>query len=320
MNQPFIHRYKPTKLKDFHFDKQLIELIETFIKIDNLNILLTGNSGCGKTSLINCIIKEYYGENYNPFNILTINSLKDQGISYYRTEVKIFCQTQSLIPNKKKFIVLDDIDNINEQSQQVFRNCIDKYSKNIHFLASCCNPLKVIDSFQSRIFIIKINPIQINNLENIFINIKEKEKINITDEAKKFILLISNYSISTLINYLEKFKLINNVITYNIALDVCTNIPFDKLEKYTIFCKNKDNLNEAIESIYSIHNLGYSVIDILDNYFIFLKITTILTENQKFLIIKLITKYITIFYNIHEDIIELSLFTNNLIEILSNQL
>ena len=148
MNQPFIHRYKPTKLKDFHFDKQLIELIETFIKIDNLNILLTGNSGCGKTSLINCIIKEYYGENYNPFNILTINSLKDQGISYYRTEVKIFCQTQSLIPNKKKFIVLDDIDNINEQSQQVFRNCIDKYSNNIHFLASCCNPLKVIDSFQ----------------------------------------------------------------------------------------------------------------------------------------------------------------------------
>ena len=56
--------------------------------------------------------------------------------------------------------------------------------------------------------------------------------------------------------------------------------------------------------------------DILDNYFLFLKSTNILSENEKYLIIKLTCKYITIFYNIHEDEIELSLFTNNLIKIL----
>ena len=30
----------------------------------------------------------------------------------------------------------DDVDIINEQSQQVFRNCIDKYSHNVNFIAS----------------------------------------------------------------------------------------------------------------------------------------------------------------------------------------
>ena len=76
-------------------------------------------------------------------NVLSINSLKEQGIQYYRNELKTFCQTKSVIlPKKKKLVILDDIDNINEQSQQVFRNCIDKYSQNVHFIASCTNTPK----------------------------------------------------------------------------------------------------------------------------------------------------------------------------------
>jgi replication factor C subunit 2/4 len=319
MEQPFIYKYKPLVLKDFEIDTQFIELLEMFINIDNLNILLTGDSGCGKTSLINCIIKEYYKDTYDPINILIINSLKDQGISYYRNEVKTFCQTKSLIPNKKKIIVLDDIDNINDQSQQVFRNCIDKYKNNVHFLASCSNLQKVIDSFQSRIFILKVTPLQLQHLENIYMNVINKENINISDKAKEFILLISNNSITTLINYLEKFKLFDDYITYEIALDMCTNISFNKLHKYTSLCKNEKNLSEAIELICSIYYFGYSVIDILDNYFLFIKFTKLFDDNIKFLIIKLISKYITIFYNIHEDEIELALFTNNLIHLLSKE-
>ena len=90
-------------------------------------------------------------------DILVINSLKEQGIQYYRTEVKTFCQTRCSIQGKKKIVILDDIDNINEQSQQVFRNCIDKYSNNVHFISSCSNIQKVIDSLQSRKIIIKLN-------------------------------------------------------------------------------------------------------------------------------------------------------------------
>ena len=45
------------------------------------------------------------------------------------------------------------------------------------------------------------------------------------------------------------------------------------------------------------------------------KITKQLTEDEKYSIFKYICKYITIFYDIHEDEIELALFTNNLISI-----
>ena len=109
----------------------------------------------------------------------------------------------------KKFIILDDIDFINEQSQQVFRNCIDKYSHKVHFLASCSNTQKVIESIQSRCTIIKLKPISQQYLKTIFNKIKIQEKLNITQNAEKFILNICNNSVRLLINYLEKFKLLN---------------------------------------------------------------------------------------------------------------
>jgi hypothetical protein len=53
--------------------------------------------------------------------------------------------------------------------------------------------------------------------------------------------------------------------------------------------------------------------DILDNYFLFVKTTACLSEDEKYMIVPFICKYITVFHNIHEDEIELALFTNNLI-------
>ena len=177
MNTPYLKKYQPQFYKDFTIDKEYIELLNTMKKIDNLNILLVGDPGCGKTSLIYASIREYYElEKIPTQNIMLINNLKEQGIQYYRTEVKTFCQTPSCIGGKKKFIIIDDIDLINEQSQQVFRNCIDKYNHNVHFLCSCTNMQKVIDSIQSRCAIIKIKPIQKYILKNILKKIKKKRK------------------------------------------------------------------------------------------------------------------------------------------------
>jgi DNA polymerase III delta prime subunit len=319
-NKLLIHKYQPLFFKDFVMDNDIITLLKVMILMDNLNILLIGNMACGKTTLLNSIIREYY-EGYNPKeyeeNILYINSLKEQGIQYYRTDVKTFCQTCSNIKNKKKIIILDDIDLINEQSQQVFRNCIDKYKHNVHFISSCTNIQKVIESIQSRLSIIKIKQLNNNNLINIINNIKQIENITIDDDAQDFIINISNNTVKILISYIEKFKLINDKITYNLAIKLCSNISFLVFEKYTKFILSK-NLHDAIIIIYEIFDKGYSVMDILDNYFIFIKNTEILNEEQKYKVIPYICKYITIFHNIHEDDIELSLFTNNLVNILSS--
>jgi DNA polymerase III delta prime subunit len=310
----FINKFQPIYFKDFEVDEEMVQILKTLIDMNNLNILFVGDMGCGKTSILNALIREYYTgitDKQYADNVLHINNLKEQGINYYRNDVKTFCQTCSIIKNKKKIVVLDDIDLINEQSQQVFRNCIDKFSHNVHFISSCSNIQKVIESLQSRFTIIKIKPLQRKNLAKIMKKIKMAENIEISEDAENFILDICNNTVKILINYMEKFKLLSVPITFDLVNSVCTNISFFSFKKYTEHLKNK-NLVEAIKLIYSIYDKGYSVMDILDNYFLFIKTTNMLTEDEKYMIAPFICKYITIFHNVHEDEIELALFTNNL--------
>lgn len=314
----FIHKYKPTFFADFERNSEIIPVLQAFIQMDKLSILFVGEKGSGKTCLLHSIIREYYtgysNQEYKD-NILYINNLMDQGINYYRNDVKIFCQTSCSIPKKKKFIVLDDIDFINEQSQQVFRNSMDKYGKNVHFLASCNNIQKVIENLQSRFMIMKTKLLERDYILNIMNRIIQEEKIVMDEESKEFILCISNNNMKTVINYLEKCKLLNEPIQYDIVVKVCTNISFPIFEEYIRILREK-KIVRAIQILNEVAEKGYSVIDILDSFFLFVKTSTHFTEDEKYNVIPVICKYINIFHNIHEDEIELALFSNNLMTVI----
>ena len=278
-----------------------------------------------------------------------INNLKEQGINFYRGEMKTFCQSHSTIFGKKKMVVIDDMDNINEQSQQVFRNYIDKYKNNVNFISVCTNIQKVIESVQSRFHILKIPSTNITIMRTIMDKIVEKENIQIDEESKEYILKNSNQSIRSIINNLEKTYIYGEPVDINLCKKLCTNISFQLFEEYFTVLKGatettsesnidssersldklrdlperivgKDpfseacegKLNKAIKILYEVYDYGYSVIDILDFMFSFVKKTEILTENEKYKIIPILCKYITIFHNVHEDVIELALMTNNM--------
>ena len=317
MKDLFINKYKPKYFKDYDTDIEIIQTLKMLLKTDNTNILLSGDYNSGKSTILNTIFEEYFlnipYSQYNN-NILYINNISDQGINYYRNDVKNFCQIRCNIPGKKKMIIMDDIDLINEQSQQVFRSFIDNYSNNVFFIASTSNIQKVIDSLQTRFNILKIEPFKKSSVLKIMNKIKTNESISMDKEAEDFIINISNYNIKLLIQYMHKCKLINKHITYQLATDVCCGISFFTFEKYTNYVKER-KLGEAIDILLDLYNKGYSIIDIFDGYFLFIKKYDNIDEESKYKIIKYICKYISIFYNIHEDEIELSFFTNNIIEL-----
>jgi DNA polymerase III delta prime subunit len=315
MEQPLLYKYRPKNIEELNIKKELLELLNNLIEYNNLNLLFLGDSDSGKSTIIKKIIEKYYCNENIDDNILVINPLKEQGISFYRYELKTFCQSLCNIPGKKKTIILDDLDYINDQSQAVFRNCIDKYGKNINFIASCKNIQKIIDTLQSRLLIINLEMPTTLQIKNKMENIISSERLIINNDAKEFILLLANNSYKILINYLEKFKLINEEITKKKAINLCTNISYERFDKYTELCKSKKNLKDAVKKILEINYEGYSVMDILDNYFNYIKLS-LLSEGDKHNIIKLLSKYISIFYTIHEDEIELIIFTKYLCEIL----
>lgn len=314
----FIKKYQPEILNDFGLENNTLDFVETMMDIDKLNLLFVGDPDAGKTTILKCVVREYYkGYNENQYsgNIINLNSAQEQGIHFYRNEVKTFCQTCSIIKDRKKIVIIDDLDLINQQSQQVFRNCIDNYKNNVHFICSCSNLKKIIESIQSRLVIIKIPPIDINKLDTICKKIIVNENIIIKDDSFDLFYKYCENSLRIMINYLEKFKLYDDIIDKNIINSLCTNINDNIFDELILHLKNK-NLLSSITILKNIYNQGYSVMDILDAFFTYAKITNNLTDEQKYKIIPFICKYIHIFHDIHEDEIELPLFINNIIKLI----
>lgn len=320
----FLSKYKPYYIKDFTGNDQLVSVILSLQQIDELNVLITGPTNCGKTSLLYAIIRNYYGLTKTQLipenNIMFINSLKEQGINYYRNEMRTFCQSKCSIVGKKKLVIVDDIDLINEQCQQVFRNHIDKYKSNIHFISVCSNIHKVIESIQSRLHIIKMVSPDFHNVRNITNNVIQNEKLSLDNDAKEYLLSFSNFSIREVLSHLEKLSILNDDCkTYSVedCKNILSNISQYQFEKY-VQCLFNDELKKGVAILYSIYDYGYSVIDILDMFFSFIKSTLLLDEQHKYKILRVLCKYITYFHNLHEDIIELVMFSHEIYEIIRN--
>ena len=321
-NETFISKYKPYFIDNFYGNEHLISILKSLMEIDDINILVTGPTNSGKTSLLYAVIREYYdlkkNDSFPENNIMFINSLKEQGINYYRNEMKSFSQSKCSIYGKKKLIIVDDLDLINEQCQQVFRNHIDKYKANVHFISVCSNVHKVIESLQSRLHILKMISPDITTVQTIMNNIILKENLHISDEAREYLLSFSKYSIREILSHLEKISILstnNELIDIEKCKNIISNISHKQFENYIKNIK-ANKLQDAIDILYYIYDYGYSVIDILDMFFSFVKMTQHLDEERKYKILPILCKYITYFHSLHEDVVEIVIFTQEIYDII----
>ena len=314
----FITKYKPHSLEGFFASPKFKSVLRTLLDMDDLNVLFIGNTCSGKTILLHTLIREYYqlapSQPVPENNILYVNNLKEQGVSFFRSELKTFSQSHSTIYGKKKMVIIDDIDTMNEQSQQVFRNYIDKYRHNVHFLSVCTNIQKVIESFQSRMHILRIEPATESQVRELYEKITLEHQLIIAEDAKEFLLKYCKHSIRSLMNYMEKIWILGRPITIDTCIKIC-GVDTSHYENYVQHLRKGDVVS-AVKILYDIHDYGYSVIDVMESLFGFVKMSDHFTEEEKYRIIVCFCRYITYFYTTHENIIELAFFTRAIYPIL----
>lgn len=317
----FIIKYTPKDLNEHSFNREALQLVETLIKENQPTMMLIGDEGCGKTTIIDNIIKRYY-EGYShelvKSNIMRICCLKDQGTTFCRNELKIFCQVNTCIPYRKKIVRMDNLDLVNEQNQHIFRSFIDKYKNNVSFLCSANHAQKIIDQIQSRIILVKLNVPAKKDMLVILKTVCECEKISINKSASEQIIKLSRNSVTRMLNYLEKMVLSNLPMTKRNINDICDGINHEHFDQFTKF-SSQNNYILAIKLILDIYNNGYSSIDIFDEYYHYVKVTDIIQNNDKHNIIIALCEYMYKFYESDEHEIQLIFFTKRVIEILHSE-
>ena len=312
-----IHQYKPHTFIDVtERCSDTVDILRNYISMDNMRIVLVGREGSGKTVWLDIIVNEYYStfskEEYKA-NVLRIHSLYEQGVGYFRQDVRHFCQTCSTMPNKKKILVIDDIDILPEMSQHILSSIIDKYKHKIHFISTCTNIYQLISNIQTRLFQVNMPEISYLYLRRLADKIINDHGILIDDDAIDHFIINSNNRINKLVHYFEKAILYNQPINILTGKNICSHMNIQLFEPYLQYI-HENNLSMAINQLYDIYDKGMSVIDILDAFFSYIKTCSIISETNKYEIIELICKYIHIFYTIHEDQIELALLTNEIIQ------
>ena len=96
---------------------------------------------------------------------------------------------------------------------------------------------------------------------------------------------------------------------------ICTQISYTFFDDYTKLWLYDNNHTKASAKIKELTELGYSVMDVIETYFNYIKNISRIDDKYKFAIFPIICKYINIFHSIHEESFELTLMTYELMQI-----
>ena len=153
-----LEKYIPKNINDINVSNSTCYMLDKIINSNNIQIIILGDIGSGKTILSNLILDKIYknikNKKYDDY-VMSISLLKDQGMLYYKTELKNFCET--LTNNKiKKTIFIEDLENFNEQIQILFYNIINKYP-NINYIITSNDILKLNNNLVNSLELIEIS-------------------------------------------------------------------------------------------------------------------------------------------------------------------
>ena len=203
------HKYAPKCFDNIKYHKDICNTLKEIAKKKYLmNIIFSGNSGCGKKTLCLAYLREIYGD-----GVYNIKSKKikndDKEISYlqsnYHIEIdlsiyksserikviefmKRYVKTMNISNNFYKTVLFLNSDKICDNTFFMLRRIIEKTTNTARYIFITKNYAKIPEPIRSRLLYIKVPNIKINNIYSILKYICLKENINYDHKIIKEIL------------------------------------------------------------------------------------------------------------------------------------
>ena len=279
-----INKYKPKSFKNFIGNKNIIDTLLKISKQKNIpNLLLSGNSGSGKTLIRNIFIKSL---NFNDDNILYVNLNEDLKKNNIKNS-KLFNFLKKPVKN---LIIIDNYEEIPLEQQYILRSFIKNYNFHSTFLIFLNNTSNIIEQLSNYFLIFKLKLNTKKDFLKYIHHIVENEKLDINDDIINYIADISNNFREVINNfvivlnyYFSKKEITKNDLNYLLNLS-------DKKYANDIFklC-DKKNIRNIILLVDELLNDGYSINDLINILTINIKNTKCISYKKKIKYIELIS-------------------------------
>ena len=291
-NLPFIEKYKPKRIEDLVINDITLKQLNDYISNKSIpNLIFCGNSGIGKSSTINCLIKKIYPKEYINDLVFELNSFDDRGIeintfiiNFAKKKVE-FDENVSLF----KIIIIEEVDNITDKTQKLISSNFEKYP-DIRFIFTCNNTNEIIECIQSRCSIICFSEIPEDLLLNRLKYICKSENIDNDENSLLYLYNSSNKDIRKTINNLELIYFTENNINHNTINNVL-NIPSCIIYENLYNAIIEKNIKDICIISKNFKNDGYYSFDVLIHFINFLINYNIEDEDVKIKLINILSKH-----------------------------
>ena len=149
MKELWTEAYRPRTVADYVFvDAEQRQAVEAWIRDQTIpNLLFSGSSGTGKTTLAKILINELGIDQYD---VMYVNGSKEGRRIEWVDRLITFCQTMPF--GRFKVVLIDEADYMNKDSvQPALRNLMEDYSHTVRFILTCNYPHKIIQPLHSRL-------------------------------------------------------------------------------------------------------------------------------------------------------------------------
>lgn len=236
-------KYRPTNVHSIIIDPNNKILFNKLLNSKTIpNLILHGPPGTGKTTTIMNFIHQY--QPYKKELVIHLNASDDRGIDIIRNKIAIFTHTNMLFEkDKKKFIVLDEVDYMTSIAQDTLYNIIQKTSKHhIVFFLICNYISKIKPQLQYECIKCRFYNLPQRSIYSFLETICRKENVQYTPSILTSIQKYYESDIRAMINYIQ---------LYSDDLKEIKSVSEDIYKDIYDYITSSNNTQECIKYIYS---------------------------------------------------------------------
>ena len=278
-----VEKYASKSVSECILPKSIKKVFLEIEKSGNVpNMILSGPPGVGKTNLVKALA------NSLDRDFLIINGSDERSIDVIRNKVKNYASTVSLSNSGKKILLIDEGDNLTNDSQLALRAAIEELQHNCSFIFTCNYKNRIDPALQSRCPVVdftipsKERPELAKKFYDRVLQILDKENIKCEDnkiltkllmkyfpDFRRTLNVIQKYSTS---GYLDSSILAQaSDIKISALYDHLKNRNFSDVRKWVI--DNLDNdpntllrkFYDGLESVMVKHSIPNAILIIHDH-------------------------------------------------------